>query len=149
RSIRLDENDAVVYVQIDGALNPGNSGGPVVDPEGRLLGIAVASIRGSSGIGLAIPVKHLTQLLEGKGRVPGNDQIAKHPDDKNPKGKNPVDLPLAGFKVAPGFIYGPTDIGVRQWTLDMKVVANQHIPGASGMVGAAISADGLFLTCAY
>lgn len=97
------------------------------------------------------------QLLEGKGQVPGNDRIVKRPEDKipkrsedkNAKGRDPVDLSLAGFKVAPGFIYGPTTNGVRQWTLDLKVVADRHIPGTWGMVGAAISADGLFLTCAY
>jgi S1-C subfamily serine protease len=67
-SIRRDERDEVVYVQIDGALNPGNSGGPVVDSQGRLVGIAVKTIRGA-GIGLAIPANKLTALLQGKAAV--------------------------------------------------------------------------------
>jgi S1-C subfamily serine protease len=63
-SIRRDDRDEVTAVQIDGALNPGNSGGPVVDSEGRLVGVAVATIRGAH-IGLAIPGRELTRMLEG------------------------------------------------------------------------------------
>jgi S1-C subfamily serine protease len=67
-SIRRDERDEVALVQIDGALNPGNSGGPVVDTQGRLVGVAVATINPElgSGIGFAIPTSKLTALLEGK-----------------------------------------------------------------------------------
>jgi S1-C subfamily serine protease len=64
-SLRLDEHDELAGVQIDGALNPGNSGGPVVDTEGRLIGVAVATIKGS-GIGLAIPARELTRMLDGR-----------------------------------------------------------------------------------
>jgi predicted Zn finger-like uncharacterized protein len=63
-SIRRGKDDEVVAVQIDGALNPGNSGGPVVDPEGRLVGVAVATIRGAH-IGLAVPGGALSRMLEG------------------------------------------------------------------------------------
>jgi S1-C subfamily serine protease len=64
-SIRRDKNDEVAAVQIDGALNPGNSGGPVVDAEGRLVGVAVATIRGAH-IGLAIPGCKLNKDLAGR-----------------------------------------------------------------------------------
>ncbi len=62
----LRENDAgeLVVVQIDGALNPGNSGGPVVTSKGQLVGVAVARIK-DSGIGLAIPAQQLNRVLEG------------------------------------------------------------------------------------
>ena len=53
-SIRKDKSGKVVRVQIDGALNPGNSGGPVVDGAGGLVGIAVQTIQGSN-IGLDDP----------------------------------------------------------------------------------------------
>jgi S1-C subfamily serine protease len=64
-SIRRDETDEVAYVQIDGALNPGNSGGPVVDSQGRLVGVAVKTIKGA-GIGLAIPAAKVIAMLQGK-----------------------------------------------------------------------------------
>jgi S1-C subfamily serine protease len=61
-SLRENEYGQMKAVQIDGAINPGNSGGPVVDEDGHLVGISVATIRGT-GIGLAIAPDELTRLL--------------------------------------------------------------------------------------
>jgi S1-C subfamily serine protease len=63
-SLRRDDQGEESSVQIDGALNPGNSGGPVVDAKGRLVGVAVATIKGS-GIGFAIPPAKLQKMLSG------------------------------------------------------------------------------------
>ncbi len=65
-SLRMDDNGELALVQIDGSLNPGNSGGPVVDAQGRLVGVAEATIRGASGIGMAIPAVALTRMLQGR-----------------------------------------------------------------------------------
>ncbi len=64
-SIRTDGDGRVSVVLIDGALNPGNSGGPVVDTQGRLVGIAVASIQGAN-IGFVIPRPHLLAMMNGR-----------------------------------------------------------------------------------
>jgi regulation of enolase protein 1 (concanavalin A-like superfamily) len=64
-SIRLDADGRVSVVLIDGALNPGNSGGPVVDTQGRLVGVVVASIQGAN-IGFVIPRNHLLAMLVGR-----------------------------------------------------------------------------------
>ena len=55
-------------VQFNGQLNPGNSGGPVVDEAGRVIGVAVATVPGAS-INLAIPVGRLSEFLTAPGLV--------------------------------------------------------------------------------
>jgi S1-C subfamily serine protease len=59
-------------IQTDAALNPGNSGGPLVDSAGRVVGINTAIIHPAQGICFAVPVNTartiLPQLLK-HGRV--------------------------------------------------------------------------------
>ncbi len=69
-SLRNGPDGELVTIQIDGNLNPGNSGGPVVDVKGKLVGVAVATLRDGQGIGFIVPGGELTQMLKGRvGRV--------------------------------------------------------------------------------
>jgi S1-C subfamily serine protease len=63
RSYRDPETDIVHtgLIQIDAAVNPGNSGGPLLDRDGRVVGIVTALINPTEqhvfiGIGLAVPI---------------------------------------------------------------------------------------------
>ena len=49
-------------IQVDAALNPGNSGGPVVDDKGRVIGIVEAGIPGAA-INFLIPVSRMIAFL--------------------------------------------------------------------------------------
>lgn len=69
RSIRiLGGGDAIeAFIQTDAAVNPGNSGGALVDTEGQLLGIntAIATRTGSfQGYSFAIPVNLVTRIVD-------------------------------------------------------------------------------------
>ena len=57
--------EGTTWLQLQGALNPGSSGGPVVDMQGKLCGVQVAVIRGS-GLGFAIPVDQLVRMMRGR-----------------------------------------------------------------------------------
>ncbi|MBB4080917.1 S1-C subfamily serine protease [Lewinella aquimaris] len=64
----LRELDAIEsFIQTDAAVNPGNSGGPLVDAEGRLLGIntAIASRTGRfQGYSFAIPINLVRRIAD-------------------------------------------------------------------------------------
>ena len=50
------------FIQTDAAVNPGNSGGPLVDMTGRVVGVNTMAARNGS-IGFAIPVNLIKSLL--------------------------------------------------------------------------------------
>ena len=53
-------------IQTDAAMNPGNSGGPLLDTSGRMIGmnVAIATKSGqSAGLGFAIPINRIRQIV--------------------------------------------------------------------------------------
>jgi len=66
RSLRVHANRTIKsIIQTDASVNPGNSGGPLFDSHGRLIGMntAIASKNGqSAGIGFSIPVNLITRV---------------------------------------------------------------------------------------
>jgi serine protease Do len=50
-------------LELNAAINPGNSGGPIVDLQGRVVGVANATLSGGYGLGFAVPVDALRRLL--------------------------------------------------------------------------------------
>ena len=61
---QLNPDDPRAYIQTDASMNPGNSGGPLVDLEGKLLGIntmILSQSGGSEGLGFAVPLDVIRQ----------------------------------------------------------------------------------------
>lgn len=51
------------FIQTDASINPGNSGGPLVDREGKVVGIATAISSAGQGLGFAIPINMVREIL--------------------------------------------------------------------------------------
>ncbi len=72
---RIGINDYENFIQTDAAFNPGNSGGPLLNIHGKVIGINTAIFSrsgGSMGIGFAIPInmaKSVEKQLRSNGKV--------------------------------------------------------------------------------
>ncbi len=67
RVIKTDENvDSINMFQIDAAVNSGNSGGPVYNTRGEVIGVVTAkySDTGVEGIGFAIPINDAASIAQ-------------------------------------------------------------------------------------
>jgi S1-C subfamily serine protease len=52
------------YIQHDAALNPGNSGGPLLDESGLVIGINTFIIKNGQNIGFALPIKYVVEAAQ-------------------------------------------------------------------------------------
>lgn len=68
--------NGIPYLHIDAALNPGNSGGPLVDNDGHIVGINTFIIRDGDNTGFSLPVNFLYDTLQEYQRV-GSDNSCR------------------------------------------------------------------------
>ena len=93
--------NGVSYLQIDAALNEGNSGGPLLDEKGYLIGMNTMKMNESEGIGLAIPIDSIVLYLkkqgisvDSQGNVdipPSQEKEFDENEENDTYGKDPAD----------------------------------------------------------
>jgi serine protease Do len=85
------------YLQTDAAVNPGNSGGPLVNSRGEIIGINTLIIapEKASGLSFAIPINLVREIvpeLVANGRV-SRGYLGIESDDTTPQTRNQLSLP--------------------------------------------------------
>jgi S1-C subfamily serine protease len=66
-ALRRDEHGQLILLQVDGSLQPGNSGGPILDEKtGKLIGVAVAKVSSIDTIGFVVPADEVRRCLAGR-----------------------------------------------------------------------------------
>lgn len=141
------------YLQTDAAVNPGNSGGPLVDTQGKLIGInsAIATTTGSfAGYAYAVPsniVRKVADDILKYGKVqraflgvylPTAQQnnpmnISFHPNTKAIPGFNVIGVVDDGAAAKAGIEKGDIITGLGKYTIrseaDLLGVIASHRPG--------------------
>ncbi|HSR87830.1 MAG TPA: trypsin-like peptidase domain-containing protein [Pontiella sp.] len=54
----------ILYLQVDAPVNPGNSGGPLFNVRGQVIGIINMGVATMEGLNFAIPARHATYILD-------------------------------------------------------------------------------------
>jgi S1-C subfamily serine protease len=64
-ALRKNRHGRLEHVQIKGDMKPGNSGGPVIDEKGNVVGVSVAIIVGTR-INFAVPAEYVHDIINGR-----------------------------------------------------------------------------------
>ena len=64
RSIEVEGNYMEDLIQTDASINSGNSGGPLMNGNGEVIGINTIKVASAEGIGFAIPINQIKPVIE-------------------------------------------------------------------------------------
>src|SRR5262245_1541135 len=66
-ALRASESGERRFIQINGIVNPGNSGGPLLDRNGFAVGVIRMRLAADASVGFAIPINQAKEFLESHG----------------------------------------------------------------------------------
>ncbi len=128
RSIQLKGGNIMDgLIQTDAAINSGNSGGALLNAEGKVIGINTARPQSADGIGFAIPINTAKPIIE---------KIVEEGSYK------PLYIGITGYNVQIARQMGLNDLPVRTGVLIKEVVAGSPAAKAGIVPGDIITAIG-------
>lgn len=146
-SLRRDRG-TIETIQLAGGLNPGNSGGPVVNVKGEVVGVSVAKFRGAE-IAFAIPAETAERFLEdmfangGEIRTGGLGMAPVGPVGPAPVPAGPMP-PARAAAWAPLRIPPPKAVALGAPTFPGEIV---ELKPPAAIDGACVAGGGRFLVC--
>ena len=88
--------DGLTYIQTDAAVNPGNSGGPLFNTKGEVVGITNMGITAAESLNFAIPTRYVKDFINNReafaydSKNPNSGHIYHKPPQRKKGGISPV-----------------------------------------------------------
>jgi len=118
-------------IQTTAALNPGNSGGPVLNYNGEVVGIATAIVEDSEGLGFAIPSNTILREIEAlvnDGYYNDHPWLGASGTDMNYAIAQEMEVDVTyGWLIAEVSIGGPSDKAGVQGGTEQTVIADEMV----------------------
>lgn len=77
REVTVEGTNYSGLFQTDAAVNPGNSGGAIINSKGQVVGVVVAGGEGTEGIGFGVPASRAKPVLTGWAKNPSPQALAE------------------------------------------------------------------------
>ena len=84
----------MTFIQIDAAVNEGNSGGPLLNAQGHVIGVNTLKIIDSEGIALAIPIDRVITFMQEETPAPSDESAPSDAPSENASDAHRTHIPL-------------------------------------------------------
>jgi S1-C subfamily serine protease len=145
----------VPYIQTDAALSPGNSGGPLINRCGEVIGINTAVIKEGENIGFAVPINVAKRILP---EIIEHGRVIRPWHGINGKMLDFSLVMLINYPLQPGFLIETIEpgsaadqAGLRAGVLPLQIGAQEYILGGDIITkvnGESISSTGVLMRMA-
>jgi hypothetical protein len=127
----IDAHGTYEMIQTDAGVNPGNSGGPLLNPYGEVIGVVAAKLASTervSSVGFAVPINYARSLLSNEGA-----QLVQNPPEHWPALGWPGVISEIGRSVALVFVETAAALGRVEVSGDAFTVAKDEDARSASM----------------